>query len=296
MKRLAIIDGSGFMFRAWYAFPPLMNKEGKNLNVVYGFTRMMLKLLAEQYEYFVIARDSAVKTKRHEAYQEYKATRKKLEDAFKIQIPLVHQVINELWVANIAAPGYEADDIIATLVKNYQNLPDLSIQVFSSDKDLKQLLQSNVLVTDPLKNLTTTVADFEQEFGFAPASIVDYLALIGDSADNIKGVAGIGPKKALDLIQRFGTIENIYEHLEDIWGELKEKLAAGVEDALFSKQLIELMQVPELENKALEEINLTVDLEKWKEILIGEWEFFGLKKFFEEWKKKLKTPQQLGLF
>lgn len=94
----------------------------------------------------------------------------------------------------------------------------------SSDKDLKQLLSDNVIVTDPLKNLTTTTMDFEREFGFAPASIVDYLALIGDNADNIKGVSGIGPKSASELIQRYGSIENLYQHLDELTPKLKNKL------------------------------------------------------------------------
>lgn len=178
MKTLSIIDGSGFLFRARYAFPPMPDARGNNQNVIYGFMRMMLKLLLEQPDYFVIARDSPVKTKRHEQYQDYKANRKKLEDEFKQQIPLVQQLVQELGIPNIVAPGYEADDSIATLVSLYKNDPELMIQVFSSDKDLKQFLCENVVITDPLKNETTRVADFEKEFGFAPLSIVDYLALI----------------------------------------------------------------------------------------------------------------------
>lgn len=186
-----IVDGSGFLFRAWYAFPSMPNAEGQNQNVIYGFIRMMIKLLLEQPEYFVICRDSPVKTKRKELYEDYKANRAKIDDEFRQQIPLVMELVNELGIPNIVAPGYEADDSIGTLAMLYQENPELLIQVFSSDKDLKQLLKDNIVVTDPLKQTTTTISDFEREFGFAASSIVDYLALIGDAADNVKGVPGI---------------------------------------------------------------------------------------------------------
>ncbi len=214
MKTFSIIDGSWFLFRAWYAFPPLNGSQGQNQNVIYGFIRMMLKLLLEQPEYFVIAWDSPVKTKRHEQYSDYKAHRKKLEDEFRQQIPQVLALVEELGIPNIVAPWYEADDTIATLVKAHQGNSDLLIQVFSSDKDLKQFLCENVVITDSSKNQMTRLGDFEREFGFAPSSIVDYLALLGDSADNIKGVAWIGEKKSLRTHQ---DLWNDREYLCSHW-------------------------------------------------------------------------------
>ena len=296
MKTLSIIDGSGFMFRARYAFPPLLNAAGQNQNVVYGTLRMLLKLISEEADYFVIARDSPTKTKRHEQYQDYKANRKKMEDEFKVQIPLLRELINELQIPNIAAPWYEADDIIATLTKKFQKNSDLMIQVISSDKDLKQLLNENVVVTDPLKNLTTRTPDFEKEFWFPPTSIVDYLALLGDSADNVKWVSGIWAKKASDLIQKYHTIENIYQNLEFLSPDLKNKLKEGENDAIFSKKLIELLEVPELESTSLESLALNIDFQKWEKILVEKRGFKGIKKTFDELKKKYAQPQQLGLF
>ena len=177
-----------------------------------------------------------------------------------------------------------------------QKNPDLLVQVFSSDKDLKQLLAPNLVVTDPLKHITTRIPDFEKEFGFAPVSIVDYLALIGDVADNVKGVAGIGPKKASDLIKKYGTIEQIYTHLDEIQGEIKEKLINWKEDAFFSKELILLMQVPELQAYPLENMKLRIDFAKWEEILVQKRGFKNLQKILQEEKKKTEQPQQLGLF
>lgn len=296
MKRLSLVDGSGFLFRAWYAFPPMFNEEGNNQNVVYGFISMLFKYLLEMPEFFAIAWDSPVKTKRHLAYPEYKANRKKTEDEFKRQIPLVRELIDDLNIPNVIAPGYEADDIIATFVANYCSDPELMIQVFSSDKDLKQFLRDNVVITDPLKNETTFVNNFRMEFGFEPKSIVDYLALIGDSADNIKGVSGIGPKRASTLIQQYGTIEHIYASLDELPSDLKGKLQEGKFDAFFSKDLVLLMQVPEFKAYALEDMKFIIDLEHRQKILFEKWKFSSLEKRFEDLRKKCKQPQQLGLF
>ncbi len=256
----------------------------------------MLKLLLEQPEYFVIAWDSPVKTKRHEQYSDYKAHRKKLEDEFRQQIPQVLALVEELGIPNIVAPWYEADDTIATLVKAHQGNSDLLIQVFSSDKDLKQFLCENVGITDSSKNQMTRLGDFEREFGFAPSSIVDYLALLGDSADNIKGVAWIGEKKASELIKTYGTIENIYAHIDEIRPDIKDKLLAGKADAFFSKGLILLMEVPDLKDQPLDTLKLQIDFSHWEQILFQKWGFKGLQKTFDELKKKQTQPQQLGLF
>ena len=294
---MVVVDGSGFLFRAWFAFPPMINVQGHNQNVLYGFTRMIIKLIEETNpDYFIIARDSPVKTKRHETYPEYKATRPKIDDDFKQQIPKVHALIDQLGIASYQALGYEADDIIFSFVKEYQKKTDLTIQVVSSDKDLKQLLDTNIIITDPAKNITTTLLDFQQERGFEPINIVDYLALIGDSADNVKGVTGIWPKGAMNLIQTYGTIENIYVHLADIAPKLAEKLELGREDAFFSKKLIELMQVPQIQGLELKQRESNKDIHQRESILIGEYGFSSIQKLLDSLKKRYTQPQQLGLF
>lgn len=295
MKKLSIIDGSGFMFRARYAFPPFPTTDHANLNVVYGFLRMLMKLL-DQSEYFVIARDAPTKTQRHQKYPDYKANRKKLEDEFKIQIPLLQSLITTLHIPNLVCPGYEADDIISTLTHSLQSDPSLSIHIYSSDKDLKQLLSNQVIITDPLKNITTTPLDFEKEFGFPPHAIVDYLALIGDSADNIKGVSGIWPKKASSLIQKFHTLDSLYLNLDKLSPDLRDKLKNGQEDAFFSKELIQLLTVPDIGAIPLDTFALNIDFTLWEEILVRQRGLIPLKKPLDELKKKKTQPQQLGLF
>lgn len=156
---------------------------------------MLLKIFQEKPDYLVITRDSPVRTIRHEMYEDYKATRKKMEDDFKQQIPLTKQIVEELGIPALAAPGYEADDIIATLARKYGNKSDpanpnsgadLKIDIYSADKDLKQLLAPNVFTIDPMREILTDTDAFVREFNFQPEHILDYLSLVGDSSDNIK--------------------------------------------------------------------------------------------------------------
>jgi DNA polymerase-1 len=147
---------------------------------------MLFKVFQEKPDYLVITWDSPVKTLRHEVYAEYKANRKKMDDDFKHQIPLTKAIVQEVGIPNLTVDTYEADDIIATLVKAHKNIPDLVIDIYSSDKDLKQLLDVNVFEVDPIKAIRVDTKNFLQEFLFEPIYILDYLALVGDSADNIK--------------------------------------------------------------------------------------------------------------
>ena len=183
--KLFVVDGSGFLYRAYYAFPPLTDKDGHNANVVYGFFRILFKLFQEKPDYLVVARDAPVKTLRHEAYPDYKANRKKMDDDFRHQIPVTKELVKELGIPSVSVEGYEADDSIASIVRTFKHDKDLVIDIYSSDKDLKQLLDTNVFAVDPLKGTRTDPKLFLQEYLFEPQYILDYLALVGDSADNI---------------------------------------------------------------------------------------------------------------
>ncbi|MCF7834530.1 5'-3' exonuclease [Candidatus Gracilibacteria bacterium] len=291
-----IIDGSGFLYRAYYAYPQISDKDGHNINVVYGFFRMLLKIIGENPDYFVIARDSPVKTIRHESFPEYKANRKKMEDDFKRQIPLTQELTNALGIPNLVVDTYEADDIIATLTKKYKSDQDLIIDIYSSDKDLKQLLDRNVFCIDPLKGIRTDTKLFLQEFMFDPKYILDYLALTGDSADNIKGVAGIGPKKASELIKKYNDIDGIYSHIDEISGDIKDKLIQNKEEAYTSRDLIQLHDIETLNEETISNFKLDLDFNKYKKILIEEYGFNSFEKPLNELKKKFETPTQNSLF
>ena len=291
-----LIDGSSFLYRAYYAFPHMADKDGHNVNVVYGFFRMLMKIFQERPDYFVITWDSPVKTFRHEEYPEYKANRKKMDDDFKHQIPITKAIVAELWIPSLIVPWYEADDIIYTLAMKYKEDKNVMIDIYSWDKDLKYLLDTNISCVDSMKWLTTTPEVFIKEYWFEPIHILEYLALVGDSADNIKWIVWIWPKKASDLIQKYQTIDNIYTHIDEITWDVKQKLIDGKEDAYLSRGLIELKSITEIEDTQIENFTLSLDFPKYKQVLIGEHHFNSFEKTLDELKKKLQNPVQIGLF
>lgn len=272
------------------------DSDGHNVNVVYGFFRMLMKIFQERPDYLVITRDSPVKTFRHESYPEYKANRKKMDDDFKNQIPWTKDIVDQLWIPSLIMPWYEADDIIYTLAKKYSEDKILHIDIYSWDKDLKQLLSDNVSCVDSMKSVTTTPELFVKEYGFDPTYILDYLALVWDSADNIKWIPWIWPKKASDLIQRYQTIDNIYSHIDEITGDVKQKLIDEKEEAYKSRGLIELKQVDEIQNSDIKNFVLDLDFVKYKKVLVEEHHFVSFAKVLDELKKRLQSPVQVGLF
>ncbi len=297
MKKVFLLDGSGFMFRAYYAFPQMHNDAGQATNVIYGVFRMLLKILLKKPDYLVIARDAPVKTFRHQQYPEYKANRPKIADDFKKQIPFLQSLVNELHIPNILAPWYEADDILATLARKFSENDGYHTTIYSADKDLKQLLCENIDFFDPNKQQIVTNKDFIQEFAFPPTSIVDYLALVGDSADNIKWVPGIGEKTALQLIQEYETLENLYNNIETIKRPaIQKKLQEGKDSAFESKSLIELCPVPDLKDQALDDYKFDIAFDSYSDILVHEYHFTGLKKPLSELKNIYTMPQQTSLF
>lgn len=298
MKKFFIIDGSGFLYRAYYAFPEMLNEKWENYNVIYGFFRMMLKIFAEKPDYFVIARDAPTKTHRHEIYPEYKANRIKAPDDFKIQIPVIQDIVNKLKIPSLVMPWYEADDLIAACANNHKNNQDIVSYIYSSDKDLKQLLDknNNVYIFDAMKWTKTTTKEFLQEYMFEPKYILDYLALVWDGADNIKWVPWIGPKWASELIKKYQTIENIYDHLDELAPWMQTKLIEWKESAIHSKKLIELENVPELDWLDLETMKLDIDFPDYKKVLIEEYWLKWINKTLDELKNKYYMPTQDSLF
>jgi len=296
MKKLYLIDWSWYLYRAYYAFPEMPDRDWHNINVVYWFFRMLLKLFHEKPDYFVVARDAPTKTHRHDIYPEYKANRIKAPDDFKSQIPIVQEVAKKLNIHSLVLPWYEADDIIASMAKKYKQDKNIMCNIFSSDKDLKQLLDENVIFTDPGKWIQYKTKDFIQEYLFDPEYILDYLALIWDSADNIKWVPWIWPKWASTLIQKYKTIENIYDNIENIVWSIKDKLIEWKEEAFKAKGLIELEYVPEIDSIDLEQYKFDIDFNKYNEILVKEQNFGSMEKVITELKNKFYMPQQSSLF
>jgi len=294
MKSFFLFDWFAFLYRAYYAFPEIKNSEWQNINAVYWFLRMLIKRLNKKPDYIAIARDAPQKTFRHELAPNYKATRKKMDEDFILQIPLIQNIIKDLWISSQIVPWFEADDIIASFVNHYKN-PDLSMYIYSADKDLKQLLTDWVFIVDPIKDLPYQKKDFLSEFWFEPQYIVDYLALLWDSADNIKWVTWIGEKKAQNLIQHYWTIENIYKRINELDNIESKILKEQKEEALFSKKMIQLANI-DLSKTKLEDFKFSFDWNKYIDIICNQNWIKWLEKPLKEIKKELEKPQQLGLF
>lgn len=295
MKNFFLFDWFAFLFRAYYAFPEMKNSEWQNMNAVYWFLRMLLKRLSKKPEYLAIAWDAPQKTFRHELAPDYKANRKKMEDDFTSQIPLIQNIISDLWIYSQICPWFEADDILASFTWKYQNSSDLSMYLYSADKDLKQLLTDWVFIVDPIKDLPYQKKDFLAEFWFEPQFIVDYLSLLWDAADNVKWVTWIWEKKALSLIQHYWTLENIYNHLNELEKSESSILESHKDDAFFSKKMIQLANA-NLNSNNLEDFKFTFDWNKYIEIICKKYWLKSLEKVLLEMKKEFEKPQQLGLF
>lgn len=237
---LILVDGSGYIFRAYHALPPLNRSDGTPVGAVYGFTSMLLKLLETEKDGFAVIFDAGRKTFRNDIYPEYKAHRPPPPEDLIPQFPLTRSVCDVFGIPSLEILGFEADDLIASYTKEALR-KDLSVKIISGDKDLMQLITQNVTLFDPLKNKLIGPQEVLEKFGVLPENVIDVLALMGDSSDNIPGVPGIGPKGAADLIQRFTTLENLLDHIKEVTKPShKKSLFEHIEQARLSKRLLQL--------------------------------------------------------
>lgn len=288
-SKLVIIDGNAIIHRAYHALPPMTTKEGLMVNAVYGFTSMLFKVINDlKPDYLAVTFDVAGGSKaRLEKFTAYKATRVKADQALYDQIPLTHTVVGVLGIPIFEREGYEADDVIGTIVKKVEKKDDTEIYIVTGDMDTLQLVDDHTKVYALRKGLSDMViydiGAVRERFGFGPESVVDYKAIRGDASDNIPGVPGIGEKGATELIQKVGNLEKIYKKIDELKilgikdGVIK-KLLAGQESGFMSKELATLdCQVPEL-NFVLEHCRLQpFDREKIA-ALFSRLEFFSLLK------------------
>jgi DNA polymerase-1 len=240
-KPLLIIDGYGFIFRAYHVQPPLTSPTGIPVGAIYGFTSMLVKLINDfKPEHAVIVLDHSGKNFRHDLYKDYKANRPPAPEDLVVQLQLVEKAAKALNFICLSKQGFEADDIIATLAKKATQL-EIPALVISSDKDLMQLVNSHVGMYDPVKSKYITEEDIIAKFGVGAAKVREVQALMGDKSDNIPGVAGIGPKTASQLINQFGDLQRVLESLEQIKSpRQRELLSTYKQDALISWQLVGL--------------------------------------------------------
>ena len=211
--RLLLIDGSSYIYRAFYAISHLSNSKGFPTNAIYGFTQMILKVLKdEQPEYLAVVLDTKGPTFRSEAYKEYKANRPAMPEGLVPQIPYIKRIIESYRIPMLELEGYEADDLIGAVAKRLEQ--DADVTIITGDKDILQLVSDRIHVYDPMKEKRFGVEEVFERFGLRPDQMVEMMGLAGDAIDNIPGVPGIGEKTATELIKTFGSIENLLAHLD----------------------------------------------------------------------------------
>lgn len=237
MKNLYLVDASNMFFRAFFAIPPLTNDKGMPTNALYGFLAMSLKLMREvKPEYLVYCFDRKEPSFRSELYTEYKAHREEMPDNLQPQVPYLKKLTTLLGIAQVEAAGFEADDVIGTLahlgVQNHVN-----VVIVSGDKDFAQLVRPGVTLLDTMKDVRTDVDGVKAKFGIRPDQMIDYLAIVGDTSDNVPGIRGIGPKGAQKLLHDFDTLDGIYQNIDSIKGATQKKLIEGRELAFMSRKL-----------------------------------------------------------
>jgi len=242
LKRLYLIDGQGLIYRAFFALPKLTTKEGQIINAAYGFTLVLMRLLEEQKpDGIVVAFDTPKPTFRHKKYDKYKAHREKMPQELIDQLPLIKEIVRKFRIPAIEIEGFEADDIIGTIVEQTKKSKFKPI-VVTGDKDLLQLIDADTETILMQKGISKVVQyqlkSAKEMLGFHPEKIPDFIGLKGDSSDNIPGIPGIGEKTAKNLIQTFGSLENILNNQEKIQKKsLKEKIKKYQKQALLSKEL-----------------------------------------------------------
>lgn len=246
-KKIALIDGYGFVFRAYHSLPPLTRPDGTPVGAVYGFTNMLIKLLAGlEVTHVAVVFDAGSKTFRNDIFPAYKANRPPCPEDLKPQFAIVRESAESLNLAILEKTGFEADDIIATIAKKSE-AEGYQVLIVSSDKDLMQLINEHTYMYDSMKNRFIGIPEVKEKFFVGPNQVLDMLSLMGDSSDNVPGVKGIGPKTAAELIQQFGSLEDIFKNLDQIKQDKRRQLLAdGEENAKLSKILITLREDVEL--------------------------------------------------
>jgi DNA polymerase-1 len=245
-KQLFLIDGSSYIYRAYFAIRHLSNSQGMATNAIYGFTNMLLKVIRElQPDHLAVIYDSKGPTFRKDIYPEYKANRSAMPDDMVPQIPYIKRVVAALNFPGVEVPGFEADDIIATLAKRFA-AQGMEVTVVTGDKDLMQVVNDRVRLLDTMKDKISGPPEVMERFGGAD-KVIEVQALAGDSSDNVPGVPGIGEKTAKLLIDEYGSVENLLANLDQLKGKRRENLETYADQARLSKQLVTLIDDMELD-------------------------------------------------
>lgn len=238
IKPLILVDGSSYLYRAFHALPMLMNSKGQATGAIYGVINMLKKLLADYCpDHFVVIFDAPGKTFRDELYADYKATREETSNALIEQIEPLHAIIRAMGLPLIMVEGVEADDVIGTLA-NHAEKAGIPTIISTGDKDLAQLVTPLITLINTMTNTTLDRENVIAKFGVPPETIVDYLTLVGDTSDNIKGVPQVGPKTAAKWLSQYGTLDELIKHADDIKGKVGDNFRAFINDIPLTKTLV----------------------------------------------------------
>lgn len=283
MKKIILVDGNNLLFRSYYATSYsgviMKNSKGFPTNGLYGFINMINKIIEEEKPNYILVAFDKGKTFRHEKYSEYKAGRREMPEELKLQFPKAKEVLDAMGIKHFEIDNYEADDIIGTLAKTVDKEDKFIATIISSDKDLLQLISKEVEVK-LLKTKGFIRFDektFKETYGTTPIHMIDLKALMGDASDHIQGVKGIGEKTAINLLTKYQSLDNVYEHLNEIGGKTKEKLEQGKDDAYMSYDLATIYKEVPLPFSLEDCIYKGMNIKDYKDIL-EELEFKSLLK------------------
>ena len=247
-NKVYLVDGSGYIFRAFFAVTSLSTKAGFPTNALFGFTRMLKKLLAEtNAEHIAVAFDVGRQTFRLEMYPQYKANRAACPEELLKQMPYFREIVDAIGIQVLELQGYEADDVIGTLARRL-SCDNADVVIVSGDKDLTQLIKPGISIYDPMHDKHYNDAEVKEKFGVKPSQVVELLALTGDSSDNVPGVDGVGPKTAAQLIEKYGNVETVIGSIEQIKADpairnrkkIAEQIESGVDTLRLSRKLVEI--------------------------------------------------------
>ncbi|MFQ5455548.1 MAG: 5'-3' exonuclease H3TH domain-containing protein [Nitrospirota bacterium] len=236
---LYLIDGNAYIYRAFYAIKGLSSSKGLPTNAIYGFTNMLMKIIKDKKpDYLAVTFDAKGPTLRHKEFDEYKAHRPKMPEDMAVQIPYIYRIVEAFNIPVVVKEGYEADDLIGTIVKKAEKEGIEEVIIISGDKDMMQLITDITYVYDPMRDKVYKGDYVLERFGVEPSRLVEIMGLMGDSSDNIPGIPGIGEKTAASLIAEFDNIENLLENLENVKKtKLRESLKHHRDLARLSRRL-----------------------------------------------------------
>lgn len=283
MKKLYLVDVSSMYFRAFYAIRPLSNSKGLPTNALYGFISMTIKLLREvKPDYMAFCFDHKKKSFRVDIDSRYKANRDEMPEDLQKQVPYIRRIVDALGIPAFESPGYEADDIIGTLT-HFGRSQNLEVKIVSGDKDFGQLVNEYVTIFDPMKDVTLDAAAVTEKFGVRPDQVIDYLAIVGDSSDNVAGVKGVGPKGAQKLLNEFETLDGIYKNLDKVKPDgVAKKMKESKDEAYLAKKLVTIVtdmdikpslqdvQLRQIHRPELKDLFQELEFKNFERTLLGE--------------------------